>query len=366
MSQRPLIFDPRRLRGIVFIGLTLAGFLLALNFAIFAIAGPAPGKATARTIPMTWEVTEEMEERAAGLAAAYRADRGDKRPFLVYVGLSSAWEGVDPAGLAAQDGWNARIVPVCGKGGSGSAIQGLADLSAPILRRHLCPTLTILCIHPMWLANRTDEGTLFPPASLNPLPLLLRRDWNEALDRLAWWNWISKNTVYANRIAVSGQHDIRVALGLFPQIDPWSAPKRMGLPAHAEARFLKTQMAGIEAAGVFDPGVYSKDGEQLVVLNDLIARFRRAGSPVMIVLMPEMSPLRARVPAKARQVLTESLQGNPNASSVPVLDFGGALDDDDFSDYAHLNDRGRAALTKLLANAIRDQRQGYPHAGDSH
>jgi hypothetical protein len=358
MSQAPPILDPRRLRGVLFVALLLGVIFAAMNFAILGIAGPAPGRAASRQIPMTWDVLEEAEERVAGLSHAYSAEGAKKNPFLVYVGLSSAWEGVDPAELAANDGWNAQVMPLCGKGGSGNAIEGMLDLTEPLSRRRLCPSLMVLCIHNMWLADRTDLATSHPPPSLNPLPPLLLGNWREALDRVAWWNWLGKNSVYTNRLAVAGLHRARVAMGLFPAMDPWSAPKRMGLPVHADVKFLQIQMSGIADAGVFDPSQYTKQGEQFVALNELITRFRSTGSPVLIVLMPERSAFRARVPAKAQQLLTDAVQPSQGAAGTPILDFKDAIDDAGFSDNLHLNEAGRTEFTRLLAHAIRDWRLG--------
>jgi hypothetical protein len=69
----------------------------------------------------------------------------------------------------------------------------------------------------------------------------------------------------------------------------------------------------------------------------------------MVVLMPQQAALRARVPAIADQLLAAALDASPRAV---LADLRAAIPDDMFSDYCHLNSRGRREFTRRLAMTL--------------
>ena len=104
--------------------------------------------------------------------------------------------------------------------------------------------------------------------------------------------------------------------------------------------------------GYYDPQAFSRSHEQAASLVKLIERLRARRAMVVIVLMPEHSTLRQRVPPEAMAALLDPLTRR-FAEEIPlIIDVRDAIPDSGFNDISHLNDAGRALFTPLLAETI--------------
>ena len=76
-----------------------------------------------------------------------------------------------------------------------------------------------------------------------------------------------------------------------------------------------------------------------------------------VVLMPEHSSLRERMPPEAMDALLGPLDRAFGDGSPSIVDLRDSVPDSGFTDISHLNDEGRATFSPLLAEAIRQQAQ---------
>jgi hypothetical protein len=74
----------------------------------------------------------------------------------------------------------------------------------------------------------------------------------------------------------------------------------------------------------------------------------------VILLLPERSDLRSRVPAEAMNCLNATLaRGFGDDGPPPSIDLRDAITDDQFHDTLHLNQRGRMETSRRLAEQLR-------------
>jgi hypothetical protein len=352
ISRLAGVISIARFKGVLPVAICLGLCLVLLDLALLWLAGAAPRAFVLPQIYLDWMRREQAADTVAGLVTAYHSSPGTaKKPFLLYTGLSTAIEGIDPRTLAANDGCDFPVVGICGTGGS---MSELLALQQALLRSNLRPSIAVLCIHPEWLAAMLPAS---PPESLNPLDPLRRADWHEAARRVRWWNWIAQNRFYVNQAAFEILSTARIKLGTIAEVDPWREPERFSFPAHQTNAQRQAQISYFAGVGWFEPSRYAQEeNAQSAALRELISKLQDRGVEVLVVLMPEARAFRTRVPAEAKQYLLDYLLREFPTSAPPVFDFQGAIADDLFSDNLHMNAAGRAAFTIQLAQAIRSRR----------
>jgi hypothetical protein len=117
-------------------------------------------------------------------------------------------------------------------------------------------------------------------------------------------------------------------------------PHDRGVPRLADAR--------IHPQGL----VLGPDGPNVRALEGLVVGLRRRGARVVLVLLPESSRLRERVPPEAMRRLS-ALLGSLAGGDVPeLLDLREALDDAVLGDLVHLGVLGREEATRRLARHL--------------
>jgi len=346
----------------------------AVNAALLLSTGRTPAWLEAEQAQIDWLEIDKADARIAGLAADCRRDPGAAQgPLCVYLGLSTAIEGIDAKVLQSRDGQHLRYVALCG---GGFCMEHLEKLGRPLLRSDLKPALVILAVHPSWLVGHPldDYWARRAAAPGNPLAALQRGDWQRAWRIASNWDWIRGNRIYINYnmrgVLYEGRSRVfdalRVGADAFrtPDPRPWRPVDTLGFPAHSDAAFLQTQWKSFKRNGWFDPAQYARfQGPQAAALARLVAGFRQRGAEVVVVLMPEQSVLRRRIPPAARQYLDATLRRAYGPAAPVVWDFQAAVQDGDFSDYCHLNAAGREAFSRLLAEKIRRECRAPNAAG---
>jgi hypothetical protein len=345
-----------RWKGLVPVTVYLALTVLSINFGLLWLAGAAPRGFAQANAYLDWKYFDDAVDTVSSLVDEYRTSSpARKKPFLLYTGLSTAIEGIDPRYLAAHTGCDVPVVGICGTGGS---MDTLLALQQPLLQTDLTASLVIVSLHPGWLAGMYYE----PPESLNPLDPLRRGDWAEAAQRIRWWNWIGRSIYYSNQVAFKVLYTARINLGTAASVDPWLPPERIGYrAAHGTAANLKAQNALLGGFGWFDERRYALKQEiQAADLRTLISRYRARGAEVLLVIMPEASAFLDRTPPEAKQFLLDYLRREFRTDPVSILDYQHAIADSRFADYLHMNDEGRAEFTIRLAEGIRNAGHEYP------
>ena len=350
MDRMARILDVRRYGALIAVGAPIAVTLIGLNLLLLAMTGPSPDWLVPRHQPLGVEVVKEAESRVAGLQAQGAFRESDR--CLLYLGMSTASEDIDPSVLQRES--HMRTVGLCTKG---SGMYRLVLLAEPFVAHRLHASLVILCVHAVWLAG---SPTPAPPASINPLTPALHGEWRETLSRLQWWVWIKNNRGFLNHRVQQEMYRLRRMVGgVAPDDDPWRAPDRIARSLHKTPKQLAAQWREFAEWSWFDQASIARNREeQGNALRQVIRTFCDQGSEVVVVMMPEHSRLRAAVSPETTAYLVNLVrQERCHEGAAPLLkDFRDRIADENYSDYAHLNDTGRAAFSAILADAIRDRR----------
>jgi hypothetical protein len=155
-------------------------------------------------------------------------------------------------------------------------------------------------------------------------------------------------TAFEWRLAAAPAMGIGAAFA--PASDYWTPPAAWADRATDE--FRAWQVREYTRKGWFAADAYGPDGPNVRALADLLARLRRQGARVVLVLLPEPSMLRERVPAGAGRRLAAVIAGLPPADVPEVLDLREALRDGELMDLVHPGPLGREAVTRRVARLL--------------
>jgi hypothetical protein len=330
---------------------TLDGIaMLALGWAPRALwGGDAP-------VDVTWL------ERAAGrgIAARRAVDAGgrNKQELVVVAGQSTVREGIQSALVEAADPGDRRWLVV---GGSGASTSALRDLIYPIATLALRPRAVVLGIHYGWfsghkraLPTMRDQATQIRTTAQTRGPVVAAR----ITFGLTWLGhnarpvgeYIHRTLTFA-RLAIMRDLNVPLQAIYVPADDPWSL-QSMYDDQFAGREFLDVQLQRWTARGWFSERSYQPNGKAVRALRDTIALLEEH-THVIVVLMPEHSELRARIPRQAAaKTLGSALEVPAEQAAIPVVDMRDAIPDEHFRDLAHLNTRGRELFSALLGQRM--------------
>jgi hypothetical protein len=348
--------DLPRLRPVMRVLAVVAGALVLANLGLGLAFGVAPESLRRAEVLDPGEYQRIGEQIAAVERELSAPGRHDERPLAVVLGLSTAREDIDAAALGPRLCGGMRVLNL---GSSGGSYRELAFYLETLRSAHLRSALTVLAVHPVWLAGRVQSA---PPGGTDPeLAAMLAAGPSAfpAKELARRWVWL-----YANR---RGMHTLllntlwrvreRIArqfgLGLlerFPDgnASPWTARIAYHDP-RATPAFLDEQLRAWHDYGWFDAANFSASGPEARSLRQLLVEARALGDRVVIVLLPEHSAARRRIPEAAAIAFDGALAG---AVPVPLIDLRDRLPDPLFYDYAHVNSAGRARATALMGGLV--------------
>lgn len=337
------MLDLSRLRPFARISAWILLFLAAINFVLCLLSVVVPGWLPRQFFGV--DFVKENRLRVVNAAAHYRDGllEADK-PLAVIIGLSSASEGIGLKTLDEEDGVSCRYLGLCG---GGRNMEDIARYARPLLASDLKPDLVVLAISPFHLVD--------PPSGF-------RQGFVERLHHafvpeiLGLWFWTRRGDVsYALKLLLV---DARMRMFQFfdvrlreTELDPWREMIKMDLPASVSEAALHAKIEQYGLRGYYDGEVYSRSHDQAATLIELIGQFRARRADLVIVLMPEHSALRGRMPTEAMKALLDplkTLEGN----MPPVFNFRDAIEDGGFMDISHMNDTGLAQFSSLLAKTV--------------
>jgi hypothetical protein len=358
------VYDVSRLRGtlVVAAAALAAGWLLSAL--LLASIGPRPSWLRPREDPLGWEHAGLAGRKVAGVVSeCQRGEEGAGARLGVLLGRSTLREGLDPAILEKAGPPGFRWLSLYGSGGS---FIYLEDPAWVLFASGLRPAVVLVAINPYMLAGR-------PYLTEEPCPRLgeaaadlaageLRPAARELRETLAASGWVLTYRRLVNQRYRRALLQARLRLfrawglgvdALFPpDPDPWKV-RLGGFPFHQTEQYRNLQLGWMRDFGWFDARSYSAGGPQAEALVRVIAGCRARGARVLLVLLPERSTLRSRVPARAAQYLRAALKEHFAADPPPVLDMRDALADELFCDQSHPNVRGRALASELLGRRLR-------------
>jgi hypothetical protein len=359
------MFDRGRLRPHARIGagLVLAGMAIA---AAFQVLGATPALGWLPRVVSGPGFLQDNRERVAGALRQY--EEGEVRPdepLCSIIGLSTVREGIDLGRVSAEAGVGCRFL---GLAGAGMMIPDMVPHAEILLASPLQPDLVILGIGPYQLLDpKPGRGPSQPPGIAS---YLRRGDLRNAATeaRNALWIYARRRDVSLTAEAALLEararlfHAFRVRLG--PSVEgpqgPWRDMLKTIQKDHFSEATLREEEQFFEGLGTFDPRAYARGRRAAAALIDLVRRFRDRGAAVVLVLMPESSRLRRRMPPEASRALEAALGRAFPGSMPPILDLRDAVEDAGFVDLAHLNHAGCLRCSRRLAEAIRRYLPRHP------
>jgi len=339
------VFDCHRLKPVLRLSGFLLLFLLAINIvlALFSAAFPA-------WLPHQFfglDFVADNRQRAVAAAAQYRdgvVDRDD--PLVLILGLSSASESIRLETLRREVDQGTRYLVLSGAGRNMGEVTRYAG---PLLESDVRPDLVVFAINPFHLMD--------PPPFKEGFVNNLRQS-KAIAELLGFW-------LYLRRADVKHAVEVRVLDARYRVFDafdvrmdesgpdPWREIVRMGLTQTSTEAGWHAKIRQYGLRGYYDPQAYIRSRHQAAALIELITQFEARDSNIMIVLMPEHSSLRQRIPAEAMGALLEPLHQAFDEQLPTLTNLRDAIPDSDFADISHLNEDGRTRLSPLLAEAIR-------------
>jgi hypothetical protein len=347
----------RRLLPIFHVAVCLVIALVVINEAMVKVADAYPN-----WLPYHMEgtgFTEDISQRVAAAERRYPADAARGQYLCAMLGLSSFREGLDLHEMTEATGGRCRFLGLCG---AGPSLEDIPDQSEALRAGSLRPDLVVIGINEFHQAKPT--AAVAAANSRRRVTLreaFLHGDVRNVMkyyrDRFWFYDRRQDVSLESESILLAGKVKILRAMGAHidnPTTDPWREMIHLDAPDKASAATFREQLASYKVRGLFEPGTYTSAtaAQQRGRLVELIRDSQARGAKVVVVLMPEYSELRRRVPAIARRMLRTGLRLGLGENAPPILDLRSALDDGSFSDISHMNSEGRTAFSRLLAPKI--------------
>jgi hypothetical protein len=378
--------EPSRFKGIA----TMLA-VVTLCLVVFGLMAQGLAPALARAMADGDSTMEGGQEaivggRISGVLAEARRGMGNVSDLGVVLGPSAAGMDIDPRILEET---GSPLVPnrwlnLYANGANATDLRGLADV---LFQSRIRIDLVVLAIDPVILAR--SDAYLSDTTTADIRPFLRAYEaghLTSARQELAALSLVPLHRMFPERIRIGHQSRVLVswaksrlfsAIGLGadslypPDLDPWSVRLLIGdeaaegSAANANRRVTAREIregpmrnglfGDLKDKGWYDVSSYSSQGR---AADDLIAIIRRArahGAEVMIMLVPERSNLRPRIPPAALRCFHETLDRGFRADAPPILDLRDAIADDQFHDDLHLRQSGRRQATLKLVQALSER-----------
>jgi hypothetical protein len=301
---------------------------------------------------------DDSRQRVRGAVEEYSQGRiGPEERLGAFVGISNLREDVDLKTVADVAGTGWRFVGLAGAGFAMSDVNPYAEL---LLTSELRPDLVVVGIGVHQLVDTRPKPGAFNAGFVE---YLRRGDWRNTAIAVRGWFWFYTRRQDINMAAESSVLDARERL--FRRWDvhvheqradrhsPWREMIKSDWPEHFSSNTLQEQETFFEGLGVFEGRTYANSPKATAVLIKAIDRFRSRGAKVVLLLMPQHSRLMERIPATALDTLTATMKQKYQDQPLPILDFRSVVDDDGFVDLPHLNRKGSAKFSRLMAGQLR-------------
>jgi len=347
-----------RLKPYFQIGLWLVVIALSVDFALKAMDGTPVLAWVPRAVTGTGYL-EDSRLRVAQTLQEYREKRIKPHEYLaVIVGISEVREGIELSVIAQAIGPQWRFL---GLGGAGFGIGSVQQYANLVFASELRPDIAVLGFGLHQLVDVRPKPGVAAPNFMEELRRGNLRSVAVALRNSTW--------TYSRREDISVSVEFAVlelrawllaAFGVsLPDADarkrsPWREMIKTDWPDHFSAATLEAQEKDYENFGIFDRERYENSPKAMSTLMGIVEQFRRRGTKVVLLLMPEHSTLNRRIPPEALQILERQLRSAFPGNEPPILDFRKAVRDSGFVDLPHLNRNGNREFSGRLGERLRD------------
>ena len=337
------IYETKRLNPMVAIGGAVLLGLFVSNATLVLMSAAYPNWLPRQFFGV--DFLADNRRRAEGAALQYVDGLlGDDEPFVIVLGLSSASEGISLAALDEQLGDQARFL---GLSGAGRNMQDIARYAHPLLKTNARPAIAVFAINLFHLMDPPppDEAVFQNLQRVRTIAEVLggwlivrRRDMKYAVD-------FGIDTVRGSAFEF---------FGVQPPADenPWREFMRLGLPQTVNEAQWQNNVSRYGERGYYDATNYARSRTQIGIFHEVVAEFIERGTDVVVVLMPEHSRLRARLPDVLTVTLVAPLAERFGEQAPTIVDLRSAVPDSGFKDISHMNPAGRYHFGPLLSDAI--------------
>jgi hypothetical protein len=348
------MFELTRYRGLATVG---AGILVAMGVADISLTlmlGFIGRWLPHGEYPTPSEVFARTGELIAGvMQAPEKVGIGTDIQLGVLLGQSGLGAAADTKVLTERHGAPIRWLNLHGWG---SSIHGIHDVYDLIRIGGLKPNIVVLAINPFMLVGDTIHDSH---------PYLIKKQGK----RLKPWVWIYNNRRLLNDGVRIALHHLKLELcqtfgfglsALYPPYpDPWHRPSGPRRADQESAEERAERLEYDEHLGWFDATRYSPESSNSRALVEIVREARRAGAKVCIILLPEHSAFRDRIPPEAVSCFAEINRINFAEDPVPVYNLRKRLSDEQFSDLQHVSVRAMEQISIVIANCVRDCLSGH-------
>ncbi len=158
-------------------------------------------------------------------------------------------------------------------------------------------------------------------------------------------------TLYATKLAMCSGRKSPFAALYRPEPDPYVEPFPVGPPRDdLSDRFI---LGFIGRKGWFDASRYRTDTRNYRQLVELFQIAHAHGTRTFLVLVPESTPYRERMPANSADPILRGFPRDLGAAAPLVFDYRKLLSEREFADVNHPNHDGRIVETRRLARDLR-------------
>jgi hypothetical protein len=240
-------------------------------------------------------------------------------------------------------------------------MPNVGEQAGVLFASELRPDLVLVGIGPNQLVDTRPK-----PGSLQQgfLDSMMRGDLRNAAIAIRNWFWFFERRQDVSLSVEAGLLDARAMMfrSLGTQLQesdaghhsPWREMIKSIFADHFSEATLKEEEQFFADLGVFDRETYINSPKAPATLVHVVRDFRERGAVVVIVLMPENSRLRKRMPAGILDAVTTPLQQAFGTDMPPLLDLRDSVEDEGFVDLTHLNQTGAARCGRLIGAKIRD------------
>jgi len=301
---------------------------------------------------------EENRRRVANVLEEYSEGKIAPDEHLgVFVGISNLREDVDLKVVDETIGTDWRFL---GLGGAGFALPDIGPHAEALLASQLRPDLVILGFGLHQLVDTRPKPGAFDPGFIG---YVRRGDWRNTAIAIRNWLWFyarrqdvtmaTESSLLDARDRVFHSWNVRIPEPRVGRNSPWREMVKADWPEHFSSNTLREQEQFFEDMGIFDARTYANSPKAAASLVRIVERFRQRGAKVTLLVLPQHSLLSQRIPANAADALSAALHRAFPDDPPPLIDLRAVANDDGFVDLPHLNRKGSATFSRLMAEQLR-------------
>jgi hypothetical protein len=335
-------FNFRRYRGPMIVAASIAATIVLLDLSLTASIGSPARFLPHGESPTDFSVLDHAGSRLAGLIAEARLKKTvDSRPLGVFLGQSTLESGIDST-IVDQAYPRYRWLNLFGLGGS---VHRIADINELLIISDLDPKIIVVAINPYMLVG-------------SPYGVVRSAEFSMTRNRIKPWIWSIENRPLVNHLNRFVLHRGRLSIfnALKQTIDaiypadpkPWVVTPPIPRSSYNQAE-LETKLNYDKKLGWYDPLNYTESSSNWTELERIVAGWKRRGVEVVVMLMPERTPMREHSPAEAVKIFKQL------DTDVPLIDLRDKLDDSCFIDLDHINPDGRRRCSRIVGESLRDR-----------